>query len=309
MRRLFTWFAASALMLGGLTAFLPALIAGAQDATPPASEDAIEVTLQNVDGEDVGTVTLTTVDDGVHVTGEFQNVTPGEHGLHIHQVGICDPELETPFESAGPHFNPADAPHGDAPAEEELAEAPDEQVAHAGDLGNITIAEDGTGTIDVVSNRFTLGEGDASLSGEYGSSIVLHEKADDLTAQPSGDSGSRIACGVIVASEAGTPVPADDAAASADAGAAEPITVTAHDIYFDPKEITIPADTDVTIIIPNEGAALHDFVIDELGIDAGNIPPGETVEIVINAPAGEYEYYCSVPGHKAAGMWGTLIVE
>jgi Cu-Zn family superoxide dismutase len=306
MRRLFTWFAASALMLGGLVAFLPALIAGAQDASPAAGEDAVEVAMQNVDGEEVGKLTFTTVDDGVQVTGEFMNVPAGEHGLHVHQVGICDPTLETPFESAGPHFNPADAPHGDKPSAEETA---DEHVAHAGDLGNITIADDGTGTVDVTTNRFTLGEGDASLSGEYGSSIVLHEKADDLTTQPSGDSGARIACGVIFPSEAGTPVPADDAAASAGSGAAEPITVTAHDIFFDPKEITIPADTDVTIIIPNEGAALHDFVIDELGIDAGDIPPGETVEVVINAPAGEYEYFCSVPGHKAAGMLGTLVVE
>jgi Cu-Zn family superoxide dismutase len=306
MRRLFTWFAASALMLGGLVAFLPALIAGAQDASPAAGEDAVEVAMQNVDGEEVGQLTFTTVDDGVQVTGEFMNVPAGEHGLHVHQVGICDPTLETPFESAGPHFNPADAPHGDKPSAEETA---DEHVAHAGDLGNITIADDGTGTVDVTTNRFTLGEGDDSLSGEYGSSIVLHEKADDLTTQPSGDSGARIACGVIFPSEAGTPVPADDAAASAGSGAAEPITVTAHDIFFDPKEITIPANTDVTIIIPNEGAALHDFVVEELGIDAGNIPPGETVEVVINAPAGEYEYFCSVPGHKAAGMLGTLVVE
>jgi Cu-Zn family superoxide dismutase len=306
MRRLFTWFAASALMLGGLVAFLPALIAGAQDASPAAGEEAVEVAMQNVDGEEVGQLTFTTVDDGVQVTGEFMNVPAGEHGLHVHQVGICDPTLETPFESAGPHFNPADAPHGDKPSAEETA---DEHVAHAGDLGNITIADDGTGTVDVTTNRFTLGEGDASLSGEYGSSIVLHEKADDLTTQPSGDSGARIACGVIFPSEAGTPVPADDAAASAGSGAAEPITVTAHDIFFDPKEITIPANTDVTIIIPNEGAALHDFVVEELDIDAGNIPPGETVEVVINAPAGEYEYFCSVPGHKAAGMLGTLVVE
>lgn len=307
MRRLFTWFAASALMLGGLVAFLPALLASAQDATPAAGEDAIEVTLQSVDGEDAGTLTFATVEDGVHVTGELQNVAPGEHGLHIHQVGICEPALDPPFDSAGGHFNPAEAEHGDAPSAEELAEAPDEAVAHAGDLGNVTIAEDGTGTVDVTSNRFTLGEGDASLAGEFGSSIVLHENADDLTTQPSGDSGARIACGVIVATEAGTPVADDDADASA--GAAETITVTMHDIYFDPKEITIPAGTDVTIVIVNEGAALHDFIIDELGIDSGDVPPGETVEIVINAPAGEYEYYCDVPGHRAAGMFGELVVE
>jgi uncharacterized cupredoxin-like copper-binding protein len=90
--------------------------------------------------------------------------------------------------------------------------------------------------------------------------------------------------------------------------AAEPVTVIAHDIYFDPTDITIPADTDVTFVIPNEGAALHDFVIDELDISTDDIAPGSQIEIVINAPAGTYEFYCSIPGHREAGMWGTLTV-
>jgi uncharacterized cupredoxin-like copper-binding protein len=91
------------------------------------------------------------------------------------------------------------------------------------------------------------------------------------------------------------------------APSAEPVTVVSQDIFFEPKELTIPADTDVTFILPNEGVTLHDFSIDELGI-AVAIAPGETQEVVINAPAGTYEYYCSVPGHKAAGMVGTLTV-
>jgi uncharacterized cupredoxin-like copper-binding protein/mono/diheme cytochrome c family protein len=84
--------------------------------------------------------------------------------------------------------------------------------------------------------------------------------------------------------------------------------VTSFDIYFEPKEITIPANTDVPFTLPNDGASAHNFSIDELGISI-DIAPGATEETVINAPPGTYEYYCNVPGHKQAGMVGTLIVE
>jgi uncharacterized cupredoxin-like copper-binding protein/mono/diheme cytochrome c family protein len=84
--------------------------------------------------------------------------------------------------------------------------------------------------------------------------------------------------------------------------------VTAFDIYFEPKEITIPANTDVRFTLPNDGAAAHNFSIDELGISV-DLAPGSTEETVINAPPGTYEYYCDVPGHKEAGMVGTLIVK
>jgi plastocyanin len=100
--------------------------------------------------------------------------------------------------------------------------------------------------------------------------------------------------------------PAEEPADAADA----PLTTTvvSHDIYFEPTEVTIGADTDITFILPNEGAAPHNFAIDELEIDV-DIAPGATEEVVINAPAGTYEFYCNVPGHREAGMVGTLIVE
>jgi uncharacterized cupredoxin-like copper-binding protein/mono/diheme cytochrome c family protein len=84
--------------------------------------------------------------------------------------------------------------------------------------------------------------------------------------------------------------------------------VTAFDIYFEPKEITIPANTDVPFTLPNDGAAPHNFSIDELGISI-DLAPGSTEQTVINAPPGTYEYYCNVPGHKEAGMVGKLIVK
>ncbi len=112
---------------------------------------------------------------------------------------------------------------------------------------------------------------------------------------------------------AGTPVAAASPAGSP-AAAGEPaalgtsFTVVSHDIFFDPKELTIPANVAVTLTLPNEGAAPHNFSIDELDISVDQAP-GETHEIEINAPAGTYEFYCNVPGHKEAGMVGTLTVK
>jgi uncharacterized cupredoxin-like copper-binding protein/mono/diheme cytochrome c family protein len=108
-----------------------------------------------------------------------------------------------------------------------------------------------------------------------------------------------------------TPVPAASPGAGEEAGdaaASDQFTIESHDILFDPKEMEIPADTPVTILLPNLGASPHNFSIDALDISV-DLAPGETKEVQINAPEGEYEYYCNVPGHKEAGMVGTLIVR
>jgi glucose/arabinose dehydrogenase/plastocyanin len=89
---------------------------------------------------------------------------------------------------------------------------------------------------------------------------------------------------------------------------AAPVTIVAVDIAWDPRRMTIPANTDVTVSVPNNGVAVHTFVIEELGIDI-EMAPGETKDVVINAPAGTYDYICDVPGHEEAGMVGTLTVE
>lgn len=101
----------------------------------------------------------------------------------------------------------------------------------------------------------------------------------------------------------GTPAAAGGAAATGDA-----LVIASHDVFFEPKELTIPANTAVTISLPNEGAAPHNFTIDELDISIDQAP-GETHEVEINAPAGVYEFYCNVPGHREAGMEGTLTIE
>jgi uncharacterized cupredoxin-like copper-binding protein len=145
-------------------------------------------------------------------------------------------------------------------------------------------------------------------AGMVGTLIV----SDDAAAAPAGVPTTGAEASPAASTEetpAGSPV-APAAASPAAAGAAAPQTVEvlAYDIYFEPQEVTTPADTDVTVAIANDGVAPHNFSIDELGIDI-DIPAGETQETVINAPAGEYEFYCNVPGHKEAGMVGTLIVS
>jgi len=86
-------------------------------------------------------------------------------------------------------------------------------------------------------------------------------------------------------------------------------TVTAGDLFFDPKEFTIPANTDVSVTLNNGGALQHDFVIDELNVKSDLVDPGSSTTFTINGAAGQYQYYCSVPGHREAGMVGTLTIQ
>ncbi len=109
---------------------------------------------------------------------------------------------------------------------------------------------------------------------------------------------------------AGTPGASPEASPSASPVAGEgDVTVAMIDIAFEPTEFTITADTDVVVSLPNEGVLEHNFTIEELGIASETILGGESTSVTINAPAGAYEYFCSVPGHREAGMVGTLTVE
>ncbi|MFN8594318.1 MAG: cupredoxin domain-containing protein [Thermomicrobiales bacterium] len=110
------------------------------------------------------------------------------------------------------------------------------------------------------------------------------------------------------AAPAQTPAPSGQGANAGDVGASDKFTVESHDIFFQPKEITIPSGKEVTLLLPNLGASPHNFSIDALNISV-DIAPGETKEVKINAPEGQYEYYCNVPGHKEAGMIGTLFAK
>ncbi len=132
-----------------------------------------------------GTVVFATTDKGLKVTATLAGATPGRHGIHIHEKGDCSAPDAT---SAGGHFNPTTAPHAGL-------ETP---ARHAGDLGNITVNQDGTGVLSIDIPQV---QGMNDWATVVGKAVVVHEKADDLKTQPSGDSGARISCGVISAAK------------------------------------------------------------------------------------------------------------
>ncbi|HTL48302.1 MAG TPA: superoxide dismutase family protein [Verrucomicrobiae bacterium] len=145
---------------------------------------SVDVALQPTDPsfKAQGTVTLTETADGLAVRAQVSQASPGKHGFHIHENGSCADKGN----AAGSHFNPDKLPHGDVVRSGLTA-------AHAGDLGNLEVAEDGTGMLDTQVKGLTLSEGKYSVRGR---AVVLHEKEDDF-GQPSGNAGGRIACGVI----------------------------------------------------------------------------------------------------------------
>lgn len=121
---------------------------------------------------------------------------------------------------------------------------------------------------------------------------------------------------VIEAQESSpTASPAASPAASPVAGSNE-VAIGSYDIYYDPKEVTIKADTEITIKLENHGVTLHTFLINDhknenLPFDAikVSIDPGKTDEVKLTAPAGKYYFWCDIPGHEAAGMWGYITAE
>jgi Cu-Zn family superoxide dismutase len=153
----------------------------------PAAADSnmINVNLINDKGAKIGTARLTQASEGVHIHVEAAKLAPGIHGIHVHEYGVCD----TPdFKSAGAHLNPENKPHG----------FKNTQGYHAGDLPNIEVDANGKINTDIVTKTVTLEKGKPnSLLKPEGVSLIIHEKADDYMTDPSGNSGNRVACGVI----------------------------------------------------------------------------------------------------------------
>lgn len=141
--------------------------------------ESARVELRNADGKSVGVLTIAmNSGGGVQFTGPLTDLPAGPHGIHIHENGKCDPP---DFASAGAHFSSAGRQHGQ----------------HEGDIGNILVKANGMVDVAFIADKATLAPGPSSIFKSGGVSLVLHASHDDLQTDPSGNSGARIACGVI----------------------------------------------------------------------------------------------------------------
>ncbi len=132
--------------------------------------------------------------------------------------------------------------------------------------------------------------------------------ADGACATPISAEGGTPMAAATPAGEAGTPA-SPVACGTPGATTAEVVNVEMVDIAFNQKTLTIPANTDVTFHIVNNGAATHNFKIDDPEVFSGDLGAGQSVDLTVNLPAGTYKYYCTIPGHEAAGMFGELTVQ
>ncbi|UHQ20497.1 superoxide dismutase family protein [Lysobacter sp. KIS68-7] len=171
-----------------------AIVAGCSSSTPKTAEPQqptaqstamhAQANLASASGSLVsGRVEFDPMGDGVHLTGTIGGLQPNSvHGIHVHEKGDCS---AADASSAGGHFNPAGSAHGRASS----------TTHHAGDMDNITAGADGTAAISIHLAGVTLGGGAANDIANR--ALVVHAAADDYTTQPSGNSGARVACGVI----------------------------------------------------------------------------------------------------------------
>ena len=127
-----------------------------------------------------GIVTFTKVEGGIKIVADLKGLTPGKHGIHIHECGDCSAADGT---SAGGHFNPTASEHG----------SPTEKMHHEGDMGNIIADKSGKAHLEFIDKSLSF-EGINSIIGR---SVIVHKDVDDMKTQPTGNSGARVACGVI----------------------------------------------------------------------------------------------------------------
>lgn len=171
-------FAAASILAGCTSA------SDSTSATGAAAGKTVKVSLAPTQGHSAkGELTLASAGTGVRITGTVDGLTPGsEHGFHIHEKGDCSaPDAS----SAGGHFNPASVPHGN----------PGVGAHHAGDIRNLVADGSGSAKVDVIVEGVSIGGQNDVL----GKAVVVHESPDDYASQPAGNSGARIACGVIPA--------------------------------------------------------------------------------------------------------------
>jgi Cu-Zn family superoxide dismutase len=179
-------------LLVGLMACGPKAEAPAPEASEPEAQVvevveealvAVAVLTPRADTEVAGTMTFTQTGEGVVVAANISGVAPGHHGIHLHEKGDCS---AGDFTSTGGHFNPTGDPHG----------GPNDSIRHAGDFGNISVGEDGSGHLELLTDMLSV-DPDAETT-VIGRAVILHEGEDDLESQPTGAAGARLACGIVV---------------------------------------------------------------------------------------------------------------
>ena len=143
--------------------------------------------LKNAQGESVGSAVLRQEDGRVRIVVQAGGLPPGRHGVHVHAVGQCEAPS---FQSAGDHFNPLGKKHG----------LENSEGAHGGDLPDLEADASGRTEYVAVTDRITLATGPTSIFDTDGSAVVIHEKPDDQRTDPSGNSGERLLCGLLVSS-------------------------------------------------------------------------------------------------------------
>ena len=142
------------------------------------------VKMQNAQGKDVGTATLSPAAKGVTIKLNLHDLAPGEHAIHVHQTAKCEgPD----FKSAGAHLNPDTKKHG----------LQNPEGPHAGDIPNFNVDVKGKAKATVTAPGVNMGDDAHSVFAGGGTALVIHAKADDGKTDPSGNSGDRVACGVV----------------------------------------------------------------------------------------------------------------
>lgn len=161
------------------------------------NRSSIEIEIYNPAGDALGTAKLSEENDSVAIQLSLTGLSPGLHGIHVHEYPVCEgPD----FKTAGNHLNPDKKEHG----------AMNPKGTHLGDLPNIEADSSGKVNAELAVQGATLMDGKMSLLKDEGTSLVIHEGVDDGLTQPAGDSGDRIACGVIQLEEAANKNPPSD---------------------------------------------------------------------------------------------------
>ena len=167
-----------------MTRIIPVLALVSLAGTVGLSAQMKHVDLKDAKGNPVGMVMISPAKGGgVSIDVDVKGLPPGEHALHFHAV----PKCESPFTSAGGHFNPANKKHG----------TQNPGGAHAGDIGNVTVAANGIARTTITNKNVTMGAEPNSMYANGGTALIIHAGADDMKTDPDGNAGARIVCGAI----------------------------------------------------------------------------------------------------------------